>query len=158
MARTADRSRPVGFVNVMLAPHGACRVSQFGDVLMLNRYYGWYVNTGDLDNAEIAWEQELTAWAWDGKPIFVVTEYGADTYPAGALIIAEPSSGCPAGLSGHDAGRLDRVEAVVGEQVWTRGFATTRRRAWAATRGCSPRPGTQGCGIRAPTPLARGDR
>ena len=36
----------------MLAPHGTCRVSQFADVLMLNRYYGWYVNTGDLAAAE----------------------------------------------------------------------------------------------------------
>ena len=43
-----------GFVNVMLAPHGTCRVSQFADVLMLNRYYGWYVNTGDLAGAEVA--------------------------------------------------------------------------------------------------------
>src|SRR5205085_3141809 len=44
VARDADPSRPVGFVNVGLSPYGTCRVSQFGDVLMLNRYYGWYVN------------------------------------------------------------------------------------------------------------------
>ncbi len=80
VARQADRTRPVGFVNVMLAPHGQCRVSQFGDVLMLNRYYGWYVDTGDLAAAELAWEDELKGWASDGKPI-IITEYGADTYP-----------------------------------------------------------------------------
>src|SRR5690606_27941823 len=34
LTRELDPSRPVGFVNVMLAPHGKCRVSQFGDVLM----------------------------------------------------------------------------------------------------------------------------
>ena len=33
VAREADPTRPVGFVNVMLAPHGKCRVSQFSDVL-----------------------------------------------------------------------------------------------------------------------------
>ena len=65
VAREADPTRPVGFVNVMLAPHGKCRVSQFADVLMLNRYYGWYVQTGDLDAAEAAWEEELTGWASD---------------------------------------------------------------------------------------------
>ena len=43
----------------MLAPHGKCRVSQFADVLMINRYYGWYTHTGDLDNAEVALEEEL---------------------------------------------------------------------------------------------------
>jgi beta-glucuronidase len=80
VARDADPTRPVGFVNVMLAPYGKCRVSQFGDVLMLNRYYGWYVHTGDLEGAELAWEEELTGWAGEGKPI-IITEYGADTYP-----------------------------------------------------------------------------
>ena len=43
LTRELDPTRPVGFVNVMLAPYGTCRVSQFADVLMLNRYYGWYV-------------------------------------------------------------------------------------------------------------------
>ena len=80
VAREADPTRPVGFVNVMLAPYGKCRVSQFGDVLMLNRYYGWYVHTGDLEGAELAWEEELTGWAGEGKPI-IITEYGADTSP-----------------------------------------------------------------------------
>lgn len=75
VARRADPTRPVGFVNVMLAPHGTCRVSQFGDVLMLNRYYGWYVNTGDLAAAEHDFKAELDAWAGDGKPI-IITEYG----------------------------------------------------------------------------------
>ena len=45
VAREADPTRPVGFVNVLLAPHGKCRVSQFADVLVLNCFYGWYVNT-----------------------------------------------------------------------------------------------------------------
>ena len=47
---------------------------------MLNRYYGWYVDTGDLEAAEITGRSELRAWASDGKPI-IITEYGADTYP-----------------------------------------------------------------------------
>ena len=36
VARDADPTRPVSFVNVMLAPCGACRVSQYSDVLLLN--------------------------------------------------------------------------------------------------------------------------
>src|SRR3954464_6635218 len=78
LTRQLDPTRPVGFVNVMLAPYGKCRVSRFGDVLMLNRYYGWYVDTGDLAAAERAWEEELRGWASEGKPI-IITEYGADT-------------------------------------------------------------------------------
>ena len=101
LTRELDPTRPVGFVNVMLAPHGKCRVSQFGDVLMLNRYYGWYVHTGDLDAAELAWEQELQGWASEGKPI-IITEYGADTFP---------------GLHSLTAAAVDR--GVPGRATWT---------------------------------------
>jgi beta-glucuronidase len=73
LTRELDPTRPVGFVNVMLAPYPTCRVSQFGDVVMLNRYYGWYVNTGELKAAELAWEEELKGWASEGKPI-IITE------------------------------------------------------------------------------------
>src|SRR3712207_7881155 len=45
---------------------------------MLNRYYGWYLHTGDLASAEKALQAELEAWAAEGKPI-LMTEYGADT-------------------------------------------------------------------------------
>jgi beta-glucuronidase len=118
VARLADPTRPVGFVNVMLAPHGACRVSQFADVLMLNRYYGWYVNTGDLEGAELAWEEELTGWAGDGKPI-IITEYGADTYPGQHSVIEEPwSEEYQTAYLDMNHRVFDRVDAVVGEQVW----------------------------------------
>jgi beta-glucuronidase len=127
VAREADPTRPVGFVNVMLAPHGKCRVSQFGDVLMLNRYYGWYVNTGDLEGAELAWEEELTAWAGEGKPI-IITEYGADTYPGlHSAVAGNPwSEEYQIEYLEMNHRVFDRIEAVVGEQMWNfADFATT---------------------------------
>jgi beta-glucuronidase len=126
VAREADPARPVGFVNVMLAPHGKCRVSQFGDVLMLNRYYGWYVNTGDLAAAEIAWEDELTGWASEGKPI-IITEYGADTYPGLHTLVGEPwTEEYQVAYLDMNHSVFDRIDAVVGEQVWNfADFATT---------------------------------
>ena len=127
VARDADPTRPVGFVNVMLAPHGKCRVSQFGDVLMLNRYYGWYVNTGDLEAAELAWEAELTAWAGDGKPI-IITEYGADTYPGLHSVAAGSPWTEEYQVEYLDMNHrvFDRIDAVVGEQMWNfADFATT---------------------------------
>jgi beta-glucuronidase len=127
VAREADPSRPVGFVNVMLAPHGKCRVSQFGDVLMLNRYYGWYVNTGDLEGAELAWEEELTAWAGEGKPI-IITEYGADTYPGLHSIAAGNPWSEEYQIEYLEMNHrvFDRIDAVVGEQMWNfADFATT---------------------------------
>jgi beta-glucuronidase len=126
LAKTLDPSRPVGFVNVMLAPHGRCRVSQFGDVLMLNRYYGWYVNTGELTAAEVLWEEELRAWAGDGKPI-IITEYGADTYPGLHSVTPTPwTEEYQVDYLDMNHRVFDRVEAVVGEQVWNfADFATT---------------------------------
>jgi beta-glucuronidase len=127
IARDADPTRPVGFVNVMLAPHGKCRVSQFGDVLMLNRYYGWYTQTGDLEAAELAWEEELTAWAGDGKPI-IITEYGADTYPGLHSVVAGNPWSEEYQIEYLDMNHrvFDRIDAVVGEQMWNfADFATT---------------------------------
>jgi beta-glucuronidase len=126
LTRELDPTRPVGFVNVMLAPYGKCRVSQFGDVLMLNRYYGWYVNTGELKAAELAWEEELKGWAGEGKPI-IITEYGADTYPGLHAITPQPwSEEYQVAYLDMNHRVFDRIDAVVGEQVWNfADFVTT---------------------------------
>ncbi|MFH5823404.1 beta-glucuronidase [Georgenia sp. AZ-5] len=126
VARQADPTRPVGFVNVMLAPHGKCRVSQFGDVLMLNRYYGWYVDTGDLEAAAKNFKAELDGWAGEGKPI-IITEYGADTYSGQHSILPEPwSEEYQVAYLDTNHAVFDSVEAVVGEHVWNfADFATT---------------------------------
>ena len=103
-----------------------CRVSQFADVLMINRYYGWYTQTGDLDGAEQALEEELRGWAAEGKPI-IITEYGADTLAGLHAVDPQPWT------EEYQVAYLemyhrvfDRIDAVVGEQVWNfADFATT---------------------------------
>jgi beta-glucuronidase len=118
LTRELDPTRPVGFVNVMLAPYGKCRVSRFGDVLMLNRYYGWYVDTGDLAAAERAWEEELRGWASEGKPI-IITEYGADTYSGLHVLPPVPwSEEYQVEYLAMNHRVFDRFDAVVGEQIW----------------------------------------
>jgi beta-glucuronidase len=118
LTRELDTTRPVGFVNVMLAPHGRCQVSELGDVLMLNRYYGWYTHTGDLEGAETAWRAELEQWAGDGKPI-IVTEYGADTVAGVHSLTPQPwSEEYQVAYLEMNHRVFDSVPAVVGEQVW----------------------------------------
>ena len=110
----------------MLAPHGKCRVSQFGDVLMLNRYYGWYVNTGDLPAAELAWEEEL-------RPGQVTASRSSSPStaptPTPACTPSTPSPwtrGVPGAYLDMNHRVFDRIDAVVGEQVWNfADFATT---------------------------------
>jgi beta-glucuronidase len=118
LARELDPSRPIGFVNVMLAPAGECLVSDLADVIMINRYYGWYVNPGDLAAAERGLEEELTAWAEQNKPI-IITEYGADTVPGLHSITPVPwTEEYQSDYLDMNHRVFDRIEAVVGEHVW----------------------------------------
>ena len=118
-ARILDPTRPVGFANVMLAPPGKDLISDLFDVLLLNRYYGWYVDTGDLTAAEAHLEAELRAWtAKHHKPI-IMTEYGADTLAGLHDVVPGPwSEEYQVALLEMSHRVFDRVDAVVGEQIW----------------------------------------
>jgi beta-glucuronidase len=88
-------------------------------VIMINRYYGWYVEPGDLVAAERGLEAELRGWVEEhGKPI-IVTEYGADAMPGlHTLDAAVWTEEYQADLLDTYHRVFDRVDAVVGEQVW----------------------------------------
>jgi beta-glucuronidase len=117
--RELDPSRPVGFVNVMLAPPDKDVVTDLFDVVMLNRYYGWYVNTGDLANAEPAFEAELTTWAKKYDKPIIMTEYGGDTQPGLHSVLPTVwTEEYQVELLAMSHRVFDRIDAVVGEQVW----------------------------------------
>ena len=118
LTRELDPTRPVGTVNMAFSPYGRDRLQALGDVIMLNRYYGWYLQTGDLPAAEEALQAELEQWATEGKPI-LMTEYGADTLSGLHSLTAEPwSEEYQADFLDMYHRVFDRVDAVVGEQVW----------------------------------------
>jgi beta-glucuronidase len=119
LTRELDPSRPVTFVNVMMASAGTDLVADLFDVICLNRYQGWYTQTGDLPAAELALEAELREWArLYGKPL-IMTEYGADTMPGLHSVWDQPWT------EEYQTAMLDmfhrvhdRIPEVVGEQVW----------------------------------------
>jgi beta-glucuronidase len=119
VARKADPTRPVGFVNMMFAPPDACKVTPLADLVMINRYYGWYVGPGDLEAAEQALEAELLGWASQHAKPIIVTEYGADAI-AGLHTLhgAIWSEDYQAALLATYHRVFDRIDAVVGEHVW----------------------------------------
>jgi beta-glucuronidase len=126
LTRELDPTRPVGYVNLFLSPHGEDRLAQYADVLMLNRYFGWYAFTGDLVAAEKVWEAELEGWASDGKPI-IVTEYGGDTLGGLHSVVSEPwTEEYQVELLEMNHRVFDRVHAVVGEHVWNFADFATR--------------------------------
>jgi beta-glucuronidase len=117
--RRLDPTRPVGFANVRLSPVDRCVVTELADVVMLNRYYGWYTATGELDASEELLEDDLTAWARKhGKPI-IVTEYGADALAGLHSAVPQPwTEEYQVQLLEMYHRVFDRVEAVVGEHIW----------------------------------------
>ncbi|HEX8861897.1 MAG TPA: beta-glucuronidase [Actinomycetes bacterium] len=118
-ARRLDPTRPIGFANVMGSTPDLDVLTDLFDVVMLNRYYGWYVSPGDLATAELALEAEISAWvaAYD-KPI-VFAEYGADTFPGVHDVVPGPwSEEYQAELLAMFHRVFDRFHAVVGEHVW----------------------------------------
>jgi beta-glucuronidase len=125
-ARRLDRTRPVAFANFMMATPELDVISDLFDVLLLNRYFGWYVHTGDLATAERLLEAELRKWAQRGKPI-VMTEYGADTQAGLHSMTSEPwSEEFQVDLLDMYHGVFDRIDAVVGEQIWNFADFATR--------------------------------
>ena len=118
LARDLDPTRPVGLVNMLLSPPDRCLVTGLADVVMVNRYYGWYLGF-DLGEAEKGLEDELRAWVdKHGMPI-IVTEYGGDAVAGIRSVESNPwSEEYQADLLDTYHAVFDRIDAVVGEHVW----------------------------------------
>lgn len=119
LTRELDPSRLVCFVNVTLATYDKDLISDLFDVLCLNRYYGWYEEMGDLETAEVMLEQDLLGWQKKyGKPM-IMTEYGADTLAGLHAVNDLPwSEEFQTRLLDVYHRVHDRIEGIVGEQVW----------------------------------------
>nr|QIM55348.1 beta-D-glucuronidase [Chaetomium globosum] len=120
LTRELDPTRPVMFTNERQAGPDRDRITDLFDVVALNRYYGWYVNTGDLESAEIEMEAELRQWqAKFDKPI-ILSEFGADTMSGLHTSMADVpwSEEYQTSLLEMSGRVLDRLDSVTGEHVW----------------------------------------
>ena len=119
LTRELDPTRPVCFVNVAYDTPQKDIITDLFDVVLVNRYYGWYLNNADLASAEQALEKELREWeAKFIKPI-IVSEYGADTMPGIHSIYDQPwSEEYQLKFLEMYHRVFDRVEFVIGEHVW----------------------------------------
>ncbi|KJF16048.1 beta-glucuronidase [Acidithrix sp. C25] len=130
LARKCDpQKRPVTIVTHQWATPGVCEVAELVDVLALNRYYGWYVDSGDLEAAGEHLHQELIDWhnLHPQKPI-LMTEYGADTvaglHDVDPVMFTEEFQSLFLSTY-HEV--FDKCSWVVGEQVWNfADFATSQ--------------------------------
>ena len=89
------------------------------DVISLNRYWGWYILTGDLNNGEAVLENELRGWAAKyGKPL-IMSEYGADTVSGVHSVQGAPwSEEFQVDFLDMHHRVFDRIPEFIGEHVW----------------------------------------
>lgn len=76
--RNMDGTRLAVLVGVMGGPVEWLALS---DIVMINRYYGWYTHIGDLQGAAKLLNMELDGLHKKLKKPIMITEFGADTYP-----------------------------------------------------------------------------
>ncbi|MDE6182307.1 MAG: beta-glucuronidase [Eubacteriales bacterium] len=130
LARELDpQTRPVTVVTYLKSTPDICKVGDIVDVLCLNRYYGWYIAGGDLEEAKRLLEEELKGWEerCPDKPI-MFTEYGADTvagmHDTVPVMFSEEYQ-----IDYYEANHqvVDKFKNFVGEQVWNfADFATSQ--------------------------------
>lgn len=88
------------------------------DVVCINRYYGWYNLSGDLENARYAFDIELEFWRQIDKPL-ILSEYGADTIPGLHSTTAEMfTEEFQTAFYTAIHACLDQCSFVVGEMPW----------------------------------------
>jgi beta-glucuronidase len=121
--------RPVTIVTHLGATHKTDKVAELIDVLALNRYYGWYIDGGDLDSAKAKLREEFNGWndRCPGKPI-IMTEYGADTvaglHDVDPVMFTEEYQ-VEYLKANHEV--FDEFNNFIGEQVWNfADFATSQ--------------------------------
>ncbi|KAI1057244.1 hypothetical protein LB507_001472 [Fusarium sp. FIESC RH6] len=119
LTKELDPTLPVCFANENQANIDTDLIADLFDVICLNRYYGWYLHTGDLEAAEKGLEECLLSWAGKYNKPIIMTEYGADTlaglHTVGDVPWSEEYQSRVLEMS-HRV--FDRVDSVVGEQVW----------------------------------------
>ena len=121
LARELDpQKRPLTNVSIMMSMPKTDKCADLYDVIALNRYYGWYVQTGDLKTAEAATRHELLEWQekYPEKPI-MYTEYGADTVAGFHSMYGEPfSEEFQEDYYRMNSKVFDEIPNFVGEQLW----------------------------------------
>lgn len=104
-------------------------VTRTMDVVCINRYYGWYNLSGDLDAACYALNLELDFWEKQNKPV-MITEYGADAISGIHETVPEMfSEEFQREYYCRQNAEFDKRSFFIGEHVWN--FAD-----FATVQGC----------------------
>uniref|UniRef100_A0A914EGH7 Beta-glucuronidase n=1 Tax=Acrobeloides nanus TaxID=290746 RepID=A0A914EGH7_9BILA len=75
VSRTLDSTRPV--TNVLDTNWDDDQIAEWLDIICINRYYGWYSNTGYLQTIANSYIGNFLAWKQKFNKPMILTEYGA---------------------------------------------------------------------------------
>ncbi|NOU35941.1 MAG: beta-glucuronidase [Kiritimatiellaceae bacterium] len=136
-ARRLDASRPITVVEDRWPDQ--TRIGHLVDVICVNRYFGWYHHTGEMDRIEELLEADLRAWHTRfAKPV-MVAEYGADTIHGFHSVMSQFfTEEFQASFLEQYHRVYDRLPFMVGEHVWNfADFATKQgtKRVWGNRKG-----------------------
>ncbi len=117
--RELDPTRPVTIVHANSADALASTVGELADILCVNEYHGWYLETGRLGLIEGRLRRELRQLRERyGKPI-IVTEFGAEAVPG---LHRDPPVMFTEEFQCEFLQRyftvFDEMDFVIGEHVW----------------------------------------
>lgn len=115
-AHRLDPTRPAMVVGAQGHPD---EFVALGDIVAINRYYGWYTDSGRIEEGAAIFGRELDALhASLGKPI-LVTEFGVDTLPGCHSAEAEMwSEEYQAEFLERYLDEIERRPFVAGAHVW----------------------------------------
>ena len=114
------QKRPVTIVTYEGSSPESCKVAELCDILMLNRYRGWYDTEGNLKGAAALLKDELERFhlRCPDKPI-MLGEYGADTiagfHDVNARLFSEEYQAEFLKVYGDV---FDALPFITGEHVW----------------------------------------
>ena len=112
-----DNKRPVTMVHTTTAQGD--KVSQWLDMIMVNRYYAWYNDHSHLEVIGLQLEKEMHAWHDKYNKPIILSEYGADTiagyHKLPAVAFTEEFQ-CKYLDEYHKI--FDKLDFMIGEHVW----------------------------------------
>jgi hypothetical protein len=75
----AGSQRSITYTAWLLANAKNDQIATLFDVIGINRYFGCYIDNGDLSSAELKLEADIRDWVEKFDKPVMMTEYGADT-------------------------------------------------------------------------------
>jgi beta-glucuronidase len=115
--RDLDSTRPVTLVLCSEAIEDKC--GDLFDVICVNRYFGWYTESGNLDAIEGLLKKDLDLWHEKYRKPVMLTEFGADTIAGFHSLPAQMfTEEFQVEFLRRSCETLERLDYVLGEHVW----------------------------------------